>query len=246
MEGIVIMQDIQSLESMILQVQAGNRDLRDQFIESHIPLIKRAVRHFTRRYTVEHLDEYSIALQAFDEALSQYRTGSEMSFENFARLLIRRRLIDWVRKQQRNAPTVSLSDDNSENGLTLSEKIAAADPNMIQNDLELTESVENLSQQLKRFNLRLATLVRRFPKHHQSKLMCIRIARELTNDADLLDRLIETKHLPGKQLAERCQIPVKTIEKNRSNIIFLALLMQSDLPQLKHYLAAYERANRHE
>ena len=45
----------------------------------------------------------------------------------------------------------------------------------------------------------------------------------------LLIQLLKKHRLPGAELARRCQVSVKTIEKNRSSIILLTLLMRSDL-----------------
>jgi hypothetical protein len=36
-------------------------------------------------------------------------------------------------------------------------------------------------------------------------------------------------------------VPVKTIEKNRSSIILLTLLMRSDLQVIQSYIAVFER-----
>lgn len=246
MEGIINMDEVKSSDYLISQVQAGNADLRNRFITDHLPLIRRVVRQFTRTYHVDHLDEYSIALQAFDQALANYRVDSQMPFEHYARMLMKNRLIDWARQQSRNRPAVSLSEDDQEDGLPLSERIADEKTSRIQENLEVEEEIIHLQWQLRQFKLDFARLARSFPRHKKSKMMCIRIAKELSTNEILYHKMNHSKRLPGKELSQLCQVPVKTIEKNRANIIFLALLLKSDLPQLKRYITTYERKDNNE
>lgn len=246
MEGIIQMDEVKSPELIIEQIQSGNSDLRNNFIADHLPLVRRVVRKFTRTYFVDHLDEYSIALQAFDQALAHYKVGSQMPFEHYARMLMKNRLIDWVRQQQRYQPTISLSEDDPEDGLPLSERIADSRTSHIQENLEIEESMIRLQWQLKQFKLNFAQLVRSFPKHRKSKIMCLRIAKALATDKILYQRLLESKRLPGKDLSRICSVPLKTVEKNRANIIFLFLLMQCDLPHLQEYIRNYERKDNNE
>lgn len=246
MEGIIQMDEVNSSQLLICQVQAGNIDLRNRFIADHLPLIRRVVRQFTRTYYVDQLDEYSIALLAFDQALEHYKVDSQVPFEHYARVLMKNRLIDWMRQQQRNLPTVSLSENDPADGLSLSERIADSKTSRIQEDLELEEAMIHLHWQLQRFKLDFARMVRSFPRHRKSKIMCIQVARKLISRPELKEKLMQSKRLPGKELSMLCQVPVKTIEKNRANIIFLTLLLQSDLPQLKSYISAYERKDKND
>src|SRR5690606_2812765 len=63
-----------------------------------------------------HDDEYSIALAAFNEAIDGYQEGAGKSFLGFAETVIRRRLIDHVRREQRHAQSLPMStfDDDRE------------------------------------------------------------------------------------------------------------------------------------
>jgi len=84
-------------------------------------------------------------------------------------------------------------------------------------------------------------MVRRFPKHQDTRQFCIRVARQLTCDLVLMEKTLNSKRLPVSELAGRCDAPVKTIDKNRASIIFLALLLQSDLTLIQTYLAAFDK-----
>jgi hypothetical protein len=42
-------------------------------------------------------------------------------------------------------------------------------------------------------------------------------------------------------LSRHCEVPLKTIERNRPSIIFLVLLLGSDLDVIKSYLMLYSK-----
>jgi RNA polymerase sigma factor len=228
-------------QDLIRRIQTGDQDLREHFIESSLPLIKRIVRQMTHSFFVEQEDEYVIALEAYNRALDTYKVDGVVPFEPYARLLIKHRILDWIRRKKSIQPTLSLSDRDSEEGLSLEEQLADPMGNQIEENLEFEDAIVLLELQLAIFGLNLAGLTNWFPKHQDSRLLCIRIARQLSTDHDLYTRLMQTKRLPGAELSRRCQTPLKTIEKNRANIIFLTLLIKSELQVINSYIAVYEK-----
>jgi RNA polymerase sigma factor len=227
--------------AMIQRIQAGDDELREQFITANVPFIKRVVRHITHSFFVEQEDEFSIALEAYNQAIDHYKVDGEVPFEPYARLLIKNRLFDWIRRQKQSQQHLSLSDSDPDEGLNLYERLADPKSDHVQQDLEFAESMVHLQLQLQMFGLNLAGLTNTFPKHQDSRLLCIRIARQLSVDNAMYSNLLQTRRLPCAELARRCEIPLKTIEKNRSSVIFLALLFRSELQVIKSYIAAYEK-----
>ena len=49
-------------------------------------------------YSIAYSDEFSIGLQAFNEALDAYQSDKGASFLYFAKMVINRRVIDYIRK----------------------------------------------------------------------------------------------------------------------------------------------------
>jgi len=228
-------------ESMIRQIQSGDEALREQLIERSIPFVKRVVRQVTHIWFVEQADEFSIALDAFNQAISRYDTTGDVPFEPYARLLIRNRLFDWMRCQRSHRLETTMTDCEREDGSSPADQVADPDSVTVQQDLEFAEAMTRLEGRLQRFNLSLPRLTAAFPKHQDSRLLCIRIAKALSSDETLYVHLAKTGRLPGAELSRRCQVPVKTIEKNRSSIILLTLLLQSDLDVIKSYIRTFER-----
>jgi RNA polymerase sigma factor len=220
-------------------VRTGNDEYRDQLIADHLSLIKRTVRLFTRSFWVEDRDEYSIALQAFNLAIDRYQAGSPVPFANYARLLMKNRLIDWYRRCRSCPATVSLSDDEAGDGIPLADRLSDPRSEHVQQDLEYADAAMRVQLQLQAFGLSLAQAVARFPVHSDSKRLCMRLAVLLEQDEPLYSRLLQTRRLPTRDLALLSQVPQKTIERNRTSIILLAVLMRSDLEQFRTYIAAY-------
>lgn len=227
--------------STIQLVQAGDHRLREQLIADHVPFIKRTVRRITHTYFVDQNDEYSIALEAFNTAIDHYHAESDVPFEAYAGLLIKNRLLNWFRQQKHALPTVSLSESDTDDGIPLSERLADPKGSQIQENLEFEEAMIHLELALKQFRLTMAVVTARFPSHQDSCRLCIRVARQLTSDDALYGHMMQCQQLPGQELARRCQVSVKTIEKNRSSIIFLSLLMQSELQGIQAYITYFEK-----
>lgn len=231
------------LESELQRIQSGNERMREQLIESGMPFIRRVVRQVVHAWPVDQLDEFSIALEAFNHAISHYRIGDDVPFEPYARLLIRNRLFDWMRCQKRARQELTMTDCETEDGSSPVEQLADPVAECVQQDLEFADAMVLLEARLAHFGLSFPVLAAGFPRHQDSRLTCIRIARELAGDQALMRQLQVKRQIPGAELSRRCQVPIKTIEKNRSSIILLTLLMQSDLDQIKSNMALFEREN---
>lgn len=202
---------------------------------------QKTVRRVTHAFFVEQMDEFSIALEAFSFAIDQFKTDRQVPFLGFAQLIIERRLIDWQRRQKQVNRTLLFTECETPEGGSFVDHIADPSSGHVQDDLEASESIDYLKLQLGTFGFTLDQLTNRFPKHRDTRLMCIRIARVLAEDALLFNKLMADHRLPVAELSRRLTIPVKTIDRNRQNIIFIALLINSDLEVIKSYLTTFER-----
>ena len=232
---------MESVQSSIPVIQAGDDDLRERFLESGLPFVRRCVRRTTGKYFVDQEEEFAIALEAFNGAIDTYRTEHGVPFEAYARLLIRNRLLDAIRHEQRRIPTVSLSEGLGEDCPALEETLGDPGSGRVQDDLEYKEAVFQLELDLHRFGLDLAGISGRFPKHDDSRRLCIRMARCISEDDLLQGRMMREGYLPCVELSLRCDVPRKTVEKNRANIILLSLLLRSELRLIHTYVAFFEK-----
>ncbi len=228
-------------EALIEKIQAGDETLRNQFIAESVPEIKHWVRRITHSYFAEQEDEFSVALDGFNQAISRFSSSLDVPFYSYANMLVKHRLFDWMRRDKHNRNTRVFSDCDSEDGIPIEERLADPQSEQFGHDLEINESLLQLEIHLQSFGFSLNQITGRFPKHRPSQMFCIQAARHLSSDQTLMVRLMAMHRLPGAELAKRCQVSVKTIEKNRSSIILLALLMRSDLELIHSYISAFEK-----
>jgi RNA polymerase sigma factor len=216
-------------EQQVERIQEGDLRLRNQFITDYQPYVAKVTSRFCKRYIdPARDDEFSIALVAFNEAVNQFSSSAGRSFLSFAETVIRRRLIDYVRKEQRFAQNVPYSsfdayddEDNIVNPVEIHQAIEQFEK---QKGMEERQSeITDLSGVLSEFDIRFADLVEMSPKHSDSRQMLMAIGFMLAQDS-------------LKELMEIAGVSRKTLERNRKFIIAVALIINGPYPYLREYL----------
>ncbi|MFC4812419.1 RNA polymerase sigma factor SigI [Paenibacillus sp. GCM10023250] len=237
-------------EEMVERIRGGDAS-RDAFIEAYQPYIAKVTSRFCKRYIdPAHSDEFSVALAAFDEAIGQFSSQAGKSFLGFAETVIRRRLIDYVRKESRHLGTVPYSafdQDDEEDAATVN----PIETNEAMNRYALTQEADarrleigEYDERLREYALTFSELPEISPKHADSREMLVAISRRLANDPVLYDQLETKQKLPIKELCELTGVSRKTIERNRKYIIALTILHNGDFPYLQQYIKPAEPAGK--
>ncbi|MCD1259388.1 RNA polymerase sigma factor SigI [Paenibacillus athensensis] len=230
------------LEEQVLRIQQGDLRLRNQLIADYQPYVAKVTSRFCKRYIdPARDDEFSIALAAFNEALNQYSQEAGRSFLGFAETVIRRRLIDYVRKEQRFQGQVPYSafdqEDEESNLMNPVEVHQAIEAYEKQKGAEERRSeIIDFSRCLQEFGISFSELTEASPKHDDSRQLLFQIARTLSEDAELMRTLLAKRQLPIKELLERVQVSRKTLERNRKYLIAVALIYNGPYPYLRDYL----------
>ncbi|WP_238322968.1 RNA polymerase sigma factor SigI [Gorillibacterium massiliense] len=226
------------------RIQAGDSELLNQFITDYQPYIAKVTSRFCNRYVNPHIDdEFSIALSAFNEAVEQYNPTAGKSFLGFAETVIRRRLIDYLRKEQRHSGQIPISafdyadeDDHVINPVEVKQAVDA-----YRDQLSVEErrgEILDLTRCLHEFEIGFDELVRISPRHTDSRCMLMGIGVKLADQPLLMRTLLTKKRLPVKELTEQSGLSRKTIERNRKYIITVAIIHNGPYPYLREYLNA--------
>jgi RNA polymerase sigma factor len=162
-------------EKLIERIQAGDEQLRNQFIAESVPEIKHWVRRITRSFFAEQEDEFSIALEGFNQAIDRFSSNMNVPFYSYANLIIKHRLFDWIRRQKTHQHTLPFSDCDSADGLPIEDQLSDPKSELISQNLEISESLLQLELQLEQFGFRLPGITAGFPKHQDSQSFCIRV-----------------------------------------------------------------------
>jgi RNA polymerase sigma factor len=233
-------------EQYINCIRQGDEKLREQFIAEYSPYIAKVTSRFSKRYIdPERDDEFSVALQAFNEAIDGFDNEAGRSFLGFAKTVMQRRLIDYARKERRHLQSIPYSafdvegeDQTAYNALETKQALDAHETN--RTDLERRAEIMDLSDELALYGVSFEELVGQSPKHSDSRSMLIGIACKLADTAEWMEALTATQRLPIKELMEACGVSRKTIERNRKYIIAIAIIRSGSYPYMNDYLRIRE------
>jgi RNA polymerase sigma factor len=190
--------------------------------------------------SVENTDEFSIALDALNTAIDRFSAEKQIPFRTYASIIIRNRLIDWNR--QRSSVSRERSFSDLDNGpIPYEDRLEDSSSGIAFADIESEDSMIEVEYRLSLFSLKLDGLVDHFPKQRPTLLFCVRAARVLSDDQELFERTMEVRRLPVSEIARRMGEPVKRVDKHRSCILLLAILLQSDLFLIRSYVAILEK-----
>lgn len=229
-----------TLEDSVIQIQQGDRLLLNEIIEAYKPFIAKTVSSVCKRYIYETDDEFSIGLLAFNEAIEKFSAERGSSLLSFSEVLIKRRVIDYIRKQTRNQHIsldfhiTSLEEESP--GTAIVNELSLDEYQKISDEQLRKDEIIHFQKLLKTFDLSFHDLVENSPKHADARKNAILAAKMLVEDHELKDLLLEKKRLPIKQLEKMVNVSRKTIERNRKYIIAIALILISDYVFMKDYI----------
>lgn len=221
-------------EELIRRIRNGENTLRDVLIEYYYNYILSIVSKMIGR-PAKSSDEFSIGLQAFHEAIDRFDETKNVSFLYFAGLVINRRIIDFLRRNNRCYAEYPFTYFEADNNESCVEKYAVEQPRLFTDKLEIQEELIQFRKDLLAFGITFEDLVRLAPKHLDTKLLCISIAKKLTEYPELTDKLLTGKKLPIAELLSLFSLHRKTIENHRKYIIALFLVLRSDMEIIKGY-----------
>ncbi|TCN27737.1 RNA polymerase sigma factor [Mesobacillus foraminis] len=230
-----------TLEEKVALIQQGDLVLRDDLIKAYKPFIAKSVSAVCKRYISQTDDEFSIGLIAFNEAIEKYSPEKGNSLLSFADILIKRRVIDFIRQQSRNQAITmnfgSESDEDENHRSTIIDAELSIESFRKKTDEERRrEEIVQFQHILKDFGLSFKDLVENSPKHADARRNAMEVAKILSENQDLKDLLLEKKRLPIKQLENLVDLSRKTIERNRKYIIAVSLILIGDYIYLKDYI----------
>jgi RNA polymerase sigma factor len=190
-------------------------------------------------------DLSTVALLALDEAARSFRPELGV-FPAFAREVIRRRTIDYIRRQARNgrellAGFMAAGPDQDEDdragratGVQMAVRELAAREHY-ESQLRQHE-VLAFTDELRAFGVTMSDLLHSAPTHRDARDNCQQVARVLSEDPGMREYLRQRKQLPLRELAERARLGRKSLERHRKYIIALALILMGDYEYLAGYM----------
>lgn len=222
----------------VLSAQVDKK-AREKLIEEALPEIRRCASKTVGRWVDEHDDIYSVAMIAFNDAITAFNT-EKGDFSAFAKTVIHNRIMDHLRQIQRHGvvipfSTLSVMDDNGEEV-----EFETEDPGSC--NFELAVEIASLEQELKLFKICFCDLPTVSPKAEKTRKACRRVVSCILENGDFLNQVLEKKQLPGKQLLEVADVNEKVLERHRKYIIAGVLICAGGYTDLREYFYGGEKA----
>ncbi len=212
----------------------------DDLVREYLPFIKSETAKFLKRVPIEGQDdELGIAMFAFHQAAMTY-DREKGSFLKLAGTVIRNRLIDYHRKEQRHAGIISLNQavDGDEESRTLLEQLDSGHDEITlrQNRSAAREEILDFSRQLSQFGLKLTDIADNCPKQERTMAACHRVLTYARKNPLLLEQLIFTRKLPISSLSEGAGVERKTLERHRKYLVALLLAFTNGFEIIRGHL----------
>jgi RNA polymerase sigma factor len=222
--------------SRLEKVQNGDKLERERVIEDYKPFIIKQVSQACGKFVdIYNCEEYSIGLLAFNEAIDSFQIERNRNFFSFAKIVIKRRLIDFMRKNSkvRNEISISVLQQAENDGYL---DTLQADEQLDEARLDRKQEIAGFVAELSCFKIKLEDLVQLTPKHEDSRQMAFNISRVLLDNSKLRNHLFSKRNLPIKELADIVDVSRKTLERHRKYIIAISVLLCGNYVSLQEYL----------
>ncbi|KNY30342.1 RNA polymerase sigma-I factor [Pseudobacteroides cellulosolvens] len=237
--------DKNSVEYIVEKIKSGDTDLKEEFIKDNILYITKLVSNIVGAYVDnKNSEEFSIGLLAFNEAIDNYDYKRNGDFYKYSYMVIKHRIIDNIRKNKRHQNNLLFS--SIEDDYDFSNRYMVSNSHYQFENIELAEEIDLFEKCLSDYEISLGDLVSSSPKHKDSRMLSIKIARTLAEDEELYQKMIRKKCIPLSDLLKKIQASKKTVVRNRKFIIAVSLILRSRLDDLKEFVVNMEKREKYE
>ena len=224
-----------------LAVEASeNQSKLNELIGMQELYIIRCASEVTHHYITKSDDEWSIALLAFDEAVHNYQL-EKGSFLSFAKLVIRRRVVDYLRTQGKynmeiTVDPVVFDTDSTENDEDVSIRLAVAERVSVEEKKDLKYEIAAANEIFSSYGFSFMDLSDCSPRAQKTKKSCAIAVGYVLKHPLMITELRNTSLLPIKTIEKNTLVPRKIIERHRKYIIAAIEILSGEYPNLAEYL----------
>jgi RNA polymerase sigma factor len=207
---------------------AAEDEARSEFIGQHREFIRRAASlHCGRPLTWGRDEELSIAMLAFDTALSSYSAERGAKFETFATLVIKRRLIDYQRRQARNQETPVAEIPSG-----------ALGRDQVFDRLERAWELEEFEHMVGAYSISFKHLKNESPRHKRVRERLLEAVTNIIGKPQLHKAILESGRLPLEELCQLTGETRKALAKRRRYLLaaLLVAARKEEFPFIASYL----------
>ncbi len=231
---------MREIDELVIKAQEDERIHERLITDNEFFIIKMASK-VTSKYITKNDDEWSIALNAFNEAIRNYKI-EKGSFYSLAELVIKRRIIDYIRKESRSKNEISVdsyvfqgnSQFDEEDEKINYEIVKKLSETSIESSAKL--EIEEVTEKLNLYGFSFHDLIKVSPKSEKTKYACAKAVAYIIKNEIVYNELIECGKLPIKNIEKNIKVPRKVLERHRKYIIAAVVIMSGDYPHLASYM----------
>ncbi len=208
-------------------------------LHEYKPFILKTASFVLKRYVSDSDDAWSIALIAFWEAVDHYDPGKG-DFQKYAQMVIKRRLIDYQRRQHRFQREIDVSPEaftgeTDQDGDTLSRRLVLKSSASLP-DESLKDELFDASRVLAAYGFQFIDLADCCPKSEKTRNACAQAAACMLKTPELIRKMRHTHRLPVAALSIRTHLNLKLLNRHRRYIVAVVEILCGDYPGLAAYL----------
>lgn len=223
-------------------VEAFNDDFKlNEFIIKSQPFIMDCAYKGTGKYIDVKTDEWATALEAFNEAIKAYEYNKG-SFASFAKLIIKRRLIDDLRKNNKYINEVSVDPgsfdiNQNEDSDGVSARVTVFQKSIKENTSNsIKTEIEAINQRFFKYGFTFIDLSKCSPKAKKTRISCAKAVISILENQIALMEIKKHFRLPIALIEKKTKVPRKILERHRKYIIAAVEILSGDYPYLAEYL----------
>lgn len=222
-----------SLVKRLDRIKMGDKVEREKIIEEYIPFIIKTVSSVTNRYIEsENSEEYSVGLEAFNEAINKYESKSG-NFISFAKIVISSRTKDYLRKIKKDSKVISINQFPKEEQENIHNNLKTQD---FVESVVLKEEIKTFENKLNGFDITFNDLLNEAPKHNDTRINAINIAKYIFENNSIKMELMEKKRIPNSKIIKDLNVTQKILKRSRKFIIAAVIILEGDSDLLKSYI----------
>ncbi len=237
---------MREVDQMAIEASKDRAKMED-FIKNNESFIIKTASKTLNKFITKSDDEWSIALIAFAEAVESY-SFSKGSFLSFAKLVIKRRLIDYI-KSNTNGKNEILASPNlfdgesEENAKDISLKVQITKKTSYGVNENIKHEIQAISEVFNEFGFSFLDLASNSPKSKKTKNNCAKAVNFILENPIVLNELNETKRLNMKIIEKNTKIPRKILDRHRKYIIAAVMILSGEYQELAEYFRYIRKEN---
>lgn len=217
-----------------------NRDVQEELLRQNEYYILKCASKTCHRYITKSDDEWSISLYAFSQAIESYELDKG-SFLKFAELVIKRRLIDYIKKQGKYHFEISVDpiafDSPSEEDAEDAPIRAEVAEQIIKHDSgDIKLEIEAVNKVFSEYGFSFFELSQCSPHAAKTRKACAKAVNYMLQTPLLIHEMRGTKQLSLKSIGNFTKVPRKILERHRKYIIAATEILHGDYPNIAEYL----------